>query len=717
MIDPHHQYDPLLECLVIFAKVNNRPISVESLISGLPVKPGADGPELFSIDNPKGLFSRVASRAGFASRLIHRDLDKLSPLLLPCILVLRNGNACILESIDRKNQRAKVIFPEIGEGEEWLELVQLKQEYLGYAFLLKKEFQQDNAPQKASANDSSGHWFWSTLAKSRDIFASVLLSSILINLFILATPMFTMNVYDKVVPNDAIETLWVLAAGIVTVYIFDTLLRFVRTYLLEIAGKKSDIIMSSIIFSHVLNLKMDQWPPSVGAFASQLREFESIRNFFTATTLATLVDLPFAIIFLLVIYYIGGPMIAVPLVIIALLMLYSFILVRPLKASVEATFEASANKNAHLIETLRTIKTVKALGASNYAQWVWEESSGTIANKSMRARILSSSISVVTNLMVQFNTIGLIVFGIYMISDLELSLGGLIAVVMLGSRAIAPMGQIASLITNFEQTKTAFRALDEIMQKATERPEGKSYVRRPEFEGAIQFRDLDFSYPEAPKKSLSSINFKIKAGEHVGIIGKVGSGKTTLLKLIIGLYQGSSGSISVYDIDLDQIAPADLRKNIAYLSQDIELLRGTIRENIAYKDLHINDERLIQAAAISGVDLFVNQLSQGFDSQVGEDGGFLSGGQRQSIALGRAVLLNEPILILDEPTNSLDNTTESIVKKRLLEYTRDRTLLLVTHKAPMLELVDRLIVMDEGRIVMDGPKEEVLNALKGTQNA
>ena len=717
MIDPHHQYDPLLECLVIFAKLHNRPISVEALISGLPVKPGADGPELFSIDSPKGLFSRVASRAGFASRLIHRDLDKLSRLLLPCILVLRNGNACILESIDRKNRRAKVIFPEIGEGEEWLELEQLKQDYLGYAFLLKKEFQQDAASHQATSTDSAGHWFWGTLAKSRDIFASVLLSSILINLFILATPMFTMNVYDKVVPNDAIATLWVLAAGIVTIYIFDTLLRFVRTYLLEIAGKKSDVIMSSIIFSQVLNLKMDQWPPSIGAFASQLREFESIRNFFTASTIATLVDLPFAIIFLLVIYYIGGPMIAVPLIIIALLMLYSFILIRPLRASVEATYEASANKNAHLIETLRTIKTVKALGTSNYAQWVWEEASGTIANRSMRARILSSSITVVTNLMVQFNTIGLIVFGIYRIGDLELSLGGLIAIVMLASRAVAPMGQIAALITSFEQTKTAFRSLDELMQKAIERPEGKSYVRRPGFEGAIQFRDLDFSYPEAPKKSLSGINIKIKPGEHVGIIGKVGSGKTTLMKLIIGLYQGSAGSIEIDDIDINQIDPADLRKNIGYLSQDIELLRGTIRENIAYKDLHVNDERLIQAAGISGVDLFVNQLPQGFDTQVGEDGGFLSGGQRQAIALGRAVLLNEPILILDEPTNSFDNTTESIVKKRLHEYTRDRTLLLVTHKAPMLDLVERLIVMDEGRIVMDGPKEEVLNALKGTQNA
>jgi len=717
MIDPHHQYDPLLECLVIFAKIHNRPISVEALISGLPVKPGADGPELFSIESSKGLFSRVAARAGFASRLIHRELGQLSRLLLPYILVLRNGNACILESIDRKNKRAKVIFPEIGEGEEWLELDRLKDEYLGYAFLLKKELQQDTGSKNAPSTDRSGHWFWGTLARSRDIFASVLLSSILINLLILATPMFTMNVYDKVVPNDAIATLWVLAAGIVTVYLFDTLLRFVRNYLLEIAGKKSDVIMSSIIFSHVLNLKMDQWPTSIGAFASQLREFESIRNFFTASTIATLVDLPFAIIFLLVIYYIGGPMIAVPLVIIALLILYSFILVRPLKASVEATFEASANKNAHLIETLRTIKTVKTLGTSNYAQWVWEESSGTIASRSMRARILSSSITVVTNLMVQFNTIGLIVFGIYRISDLELSLGGLIAIVMLASRAVAPMGQIAALITSFEQTKTAFCSLDELMQKAIERPEGKSYVRRPAFEGAIQFRDLDFSYPEAPKKSLSDISLKIRAGEHVGIIGKVGSGKTTLMKLIIGLYQGSAGSIAIDDIDINQIDPADLRKNIGYLSQDIELLRGTIRENIAYKDLHVNDEKLIQAAAVSGVDLFVNQLPQGFDTQVGEDGGFLSGGQRQAIALGRAVLLNEPILILDEPTNSFDNTTESVVKKRLHEYTRDRTLLLVTHKAPMLDLVERLIVMDEGRIVMDGPKEEVLNALKGTQNA
>ena len=715
MIDAHRHYDPLLECVVIFSKLHNRPVSVDALISGLPVKPGSSGPELFSIDSPKGLFSRVASRAGFASRLIHRELNSLSRLLLPCILVLRNGNACILESIDRKNKRAKVILPEVGEGEEWLDLERLNREYLGYAFLLKRELQQQKHTPKPTKTEGD-HWFWGTLLKSKDIFASVLISSAMINLFILATPMFTMNVYDKVVPNDAIETLWVLAVGIMVVYLFDTVLRFLRNYLLEIAGKKSDIIMSSILFSQTLNLKMDEWPKSVGAFASKLRDFESIRNFFTASTMATLVDIPFAVIFLLVIFYIGGSMVLVPLTTILILLIYSSILVRPLKENVEATYEATANKNAHLIETLHSIKTIKSLGVSNYSQWVWEESSGLIANKSMKARMLSTSITVVTNLLVQLTTVGLIIYGIYLIGDLELSLGGLIATVMLSSRAVAPMGQIAALITTFEQTKTAYQSLNDLMKKSVERPHGKTFVRRPAFEGGIRFKDISFSYPEAVKESITNISFNIKPGEHVAIIGKVGSGKTSILKLIVGLYQANQGSIAIDNIDINQIDPADLRHHIGYLSQDIELIRGSIRDNLAYKDLQANDEKLLKAAHISGVDLFVNKLPQGFDTDVGEQGALLSGGQRQAIALGRSLLLDEPILILDEPTNSFDNTTESMVKQRLYEYTRNKTLILVTHKAPMLDLVERLIVTDEGRIVMDGPKDEVLKALKGGQN-
>ena len=715
MSNEHHHFDPLLECLVIFSSLFNRPISIDALISGLPIEPGKAGPELFSIKSSKGLFSRVAKRAGFAARLIKRDLNELSGLLLPCILILKDRNACVLESIDRENNRARVIFPEVSDGEEWIDLDRLQEEYIGFSFLLKREFKKRSRPLRLIKAGES-HWFWGTLVRSREIFVSVLLASVLVNLFVIATPLFTMNVYDRVVPNDALDTLWVLAIGVMVVYAFDALIRYTRTYLLEVAGKKSDIIMSSILFEQTLNLRMDQWPKSMGAFANNLRDFESIRNFFTASTMATLVDLPFAVIFLIVVAYIGGPMVSIPLVTITLLLVFSFMMIKPLRESIEATFEASANKNAHLIESLNNIQTIKTLGASHHSQWVWEESSGEIAGKSMRARMMSGSIQVVTNLLVQLNTVGLIIFGIYQITDLQLSLGGLIAVVMLSSRAVAPMGQIASLITHFEQTQTAYRALDALMQQPVERSEEKQYVRRVKFDGGIELKSVDFAYPEVDRNTLSGISLNIKPKEHVGIIGKVGSGKTTITKLIVGLYSPTAGTMSIDGIDINQIDPADLRHHIGYLSQDVELMRGSIRDNLVYKDPHIDDDRLIEVAKICGVDLFVNKLPLGFDTAVGEQGSWLSGGQRQSIALGRSLLLDEPILILDEPTNSMDNTTEAVIRQQLYDFTRDKTLVLVTHKAPMLDLVERLVVVDEGRIIMDGPKEKVLKALQGEKN-
>lgn len=707
-----HEFDPLLECLVIFAKLFNRPISIDALISGLPVEPHARGPELFSINSSKGMFSRVAKRAGFATRLIRRDLSQLSGLLLPCILVLKDRNACILENIDRNNNKARVIFPEIGEGEEWVDLQVLEEEYIGFAFLLKKEFKQQSKPVNlVSAGD--GHWFWATLKRSKEVFTSVLLASLLINLFVIATPLFTMNVYDRVVPNDALETLWVLAIGVLVVYFFDLGLRFIRTYFLEVAGKKSDIIMSSILFEQVLNLKMNYWPKSVGAFANNLRDFESIRNFFTASTLATLVDLPFALILLVLVAYIGGAVVFVPIIIILLLLIYSYIIIKPLRQSIESTFEASANKNAHLIESLHSIQTIKALGASNHSQWIWEESSGEIANKSMRSRLLSNSITVITQFLLQLNTIGIIIFGIYQISELELSLGGLIAVVMLSSRAVSPMGQVATLISQYQQTRTAFKTLDEIMQMPVEREEKKQYVRRPEFQGNIELRHVNFTYPEAQKATLSELTFTIQAGEKVGIIGKVGSGKSSIAKMLLGLYEPTEGTLSIDGIDSKQIDPADLRRHISYLSQDVELMRGSIRDNLVYRNPQVSDEQLLTVAQLCGVDQFVNKLSLGFDTQVGEQGVCLSGGQRQAIALGRAILLNEPILVLDEPTSHMDNATEAVIRNRLLDYTRDKTLLLITHKASMLRLVERLIVIDEGRLIMDGPKEKVMQRLQG----
>lgn len=705
-------WDPLLICLVRFAELYSHPITIDSLISGLPVKTGEKGPRLFSVDNSKALFSRAASRAGFTSRLVERDINQLSNLLLPCILTLKDHGACILEEINEETKQAKIILPEVSDGEQWVSVEDLEKDYLGYAFLLKKQYNFQSRQRQLSVTKNH-HWFWGTIARARKIYMSVLVASIVINLFVLVTPMFTMNVYDRVVPNDAIETLWVLVVGVMIIYIMDIVLRFIRSYLLEVAGKKSDVIMSSMLFEHVLGLRMDVWPKSVGSFANNLREFDSIRNFFTSATIVTIVDLPFSLLFLIVIGYIAGAVVFVPLVIIFLLLLYSYFMIDPLQKSVESTYEASSNKHASLIENLYSIENIKTMGVSHHAQWEWEEVTGEIAVKSLVSRMLTSSITTVTTLLMQLSTVGILVVGIYKVQDLELSLGGLIAAVILASRAIAPMGQVASMISNYEQTKTAYMQLDAIMNKPIERPPGKQYVRKKNLDGDILFSKVDFNYPDVEKKSLDNISLKIKSGERVGIIGKMGSGKSTLANLMIGLYSPSSGSIIIDDIDQQQIDPVDLRHNVSYLSQNVSLFRGTIRDNVVYKDPHVDDETMLAAANVGGVDLFVNNLPLGFDSPVGEQGSGLSGGQCQSIAIARSLMLHTPIVILDEPTNSLDNTSEIIIKQRIQKYVRGKTFILITHKSIMLDLVDRLIVMDEGRIVMDGPKEKVLEALKG----
>jgi ATP-binding cassette subfamily C protein LapB len=703
-------YDPLLESLAVFARRFHRPISVDALVAGLPVKPRSAGPELFSIESSKALFSRVAHRAGFATRLIQRDLSEISDLLLPCILVLHGRNACILETIDRESNRAKIILPELSEGEEWVSLPELEDEYLGFAFLVKPEYQRKNRPMDV-IKAGEGHWFWGTLRRCKEIFVSVLVGSVMINVFALAMPLFTMNVYDRVVPNNAVETLWVLALGVGLVLVFDALLRFLRNYLLEVAGKKSDVIMSSIIFEQVMNLRMEVWPRSVGAFTSRLGQFESIRHFFTSSTLVTLVDLPFAIIFLIVIAYIGDPLVAVPLVTMGALLLFGLILVRPMRKSIEGVIAASAAKNSMLVESLGAVQTLKTLGAHRYSQWAWEEATGEIAARSLRTRMLSGSISVVTNVLVQLNTVGIVVLGVYQIVDLKLSMGALIAVVILSSRAISPMAQVAGLITNYQQTKAAFASLEELMSLPVEREEAKSYVRPPSFQGAIECSKLQFTYPESESPTLSGIDLKIAPGERVGIIGRVGCGKSTLARMLVGLYQPTGGSLTVDGIDIGQIDPADLRRNVAYLSQESELINATIRDNITLKDPSVTDEQVLAAAHAAGVDLFVNRMPRGFDTTVGEHGAGLSGGQRQSIALARTLLLGEPILLLDEPTNAMDNTTEGTVRKRLRGMVEGKTVLLITHKAAMLELVDRLVVIEDGAVAMDGPKEQIMRAL------
>ena len=694
-------YDPLLDCLVTYCKLKGTPFSSSAFLAGLPLQ---DEQRL----TPE-LLIRAAARANINATIKERDLTAIPNLVLPCILPLKDGNACLLERIDE--DKAIVILSDSGKGRSTINIEDLGKEYLGYAIYLTETINHANKKENL-VEQRKGHWFWSTFFDNKAIYRDVIIASVVINIFVLANPLFVMNVYDRIVPNNAVESLWVLAIGISVVYMFDILLKHLRSYFLEIAGKKSDVIMSAKLFEQTLGLTMENRKGSIGAFASNLKEFDSIRNFFTSGTIASLVDLPFVIIFLLVIYFIAGIIVLVPIGIIILILLYSLIMKKPIKGATEATYEASAQKNAVLIETLTSIETIKSLGVEARSQWKWEQAVGEIAQASIKSKMMQSSIGRVTGFMQQMSTVVIILTGVYLIQDGSLTMGGLIATVMLSQRAIGPTGQFANLTASYEQTKTALSSLNDLMDQEVERPQDKQFIQHALIEGAIEFIDVVFTYPDESKPALNGVSFKIKAGEKIGIIGRIGSGKSTIEKLILAFYRPDSGSILIDGIDITQLDPAELRRNINYVPQDVILFSGDVRENIAYKAPYIDDVHILKAAKTAGVDDFIKTHPSGYSLKVNEGGTSLSGGQRQSIGVARALLTPSPIYLFDEPTNAMDSSTEATLLRRLKENTIQNTLIVVTHKMSILQLVDRLIVIENGKLVADGKKEAVIEALK-----
>ncbi len=704
--------DPLLQCLVLFTQIFHKPFTAEALMAGLPTAPWGGALRLFSLKSSKSLFARAASRAGLKSTLVNRKLSDISPLQLPMILLLENSQACILDSFSPDRKMCKIILPADEAIEESVPFEMLNSEYTGYAFLIKKPFVY-NEHDTLTLNIKHKHWFWDTLKLSKNIYRDVIYATVLVNLFVLASPLFTMSVYDRVIPNNATETLWVFAIGVLVVYVLDTFLKFTRAMLLESAGKKSDIIMSSIIFEKVMDLKMASHPKSVGSFASNLKDFDSIRSFLTNATLTALVDFPFAILFLLVIGYIGGWIVVVPIIMMLLILGYAVFLRVPLRESIEETHKASAAKSSILIEALHNIETLKTLGATGQVQWAWEEATGEIAQRSLKSRLISTSISTMTGFLTQLTTVIIVIAGVYLIGEHELTMGGLIAIITIAARTVAPMGQAAALISNYSDAKSAYDVLEGIISQPSERPHGKKFITRPQLKGEIEFKDVSFSYDESEYSALNNVSFSIKPGEKVAIIGRIGSGKSTISKLLLHLYQPKSGSILLDGIDIAQIDPADLRKNIAYVSQDISLFKGSAKDNIAYRSTRVSDEQMIRASVISGADEFIRKHPKGYEMPIGERGMGLSGGQRQSIGIARALLLDSPIVIMDEPTNAMDQLSENRLIANLEGYLSDKTAIIITQKNTILSLVDRVIVMNEGKVYLDGPRDQVVAKLSG----
>lgn len=691
--------DPLLGCLVALAHLLERPASGQALTAGLPLADGRLTPELFP---------RAAARAGLSARLLRRPLDAIDPLTLPCVLLLENRQACLLVGL--AGGVASIVLPETGHGGVDLPVADLERRYSGYALFAAAEISYDGRGRDIEL-ERRGHWFWGVLLRQWPVYAEVALAAVLINCFALASPLFIMNVYDRVVPNNAVETLWVLAAGAVIVFGFDFLLKTLRGYFVDTAGRVADIRLASGIFAHVLNISMAVRPASAGAFASNLREFETLRDFFTSASITALIDLPFLLFFIAVIWLIGGWVAVVPAVAVPLVIGVGLLLQIPLDRAVRATFKEAAQKHGILVEAIGGLETIKSIGAEGRMQRAWERFVAATAKSANSARFLSALTINVAALAANLVTVGIVIVGVYEIAAGRLTTGALVACTILAGRAMAPLGQVAGVLTRYHQARTAFATLDRIMALPVERPAGKRFVHRAQLSGAIEFRNVSFTYPQQKLPALQDVSFRVEPGERVGLIGRIGSGKTTVEKLVLGLYEPSAGAVLLDGTDLRQIDPADLRRHVGCVPQDVFLFQGTLRENIVMGAPHADDAAVLRAARIAGVDDFASRHPLGYDMVAGERGEALSGGQRQAVAVARALLLDPPILILDEPTSAMDNAAESRFKARLARELPGRTLLLVTHRASLLSLVDRLIVLDNGRIVADGPRDRVLKAL------
>ncbi|WNO10364.1 type I secretion system permease/ATPase [Teredinibacter sp. KSP-S5-2] len=699
--------DPLLLALIHIANSEQILFCESSLTAGLPLVNGMLTPEL-SI--------QAAKRAGLSAQVVKRQVTEISSLVLPVILLLEGNNVVVLKSLDVENNKATAYFPLLGR-EDDVSLTDLDSEYTGFAIFTCPDRTSPESVKKITGIDSDRkvHWFWGVLGHSWRIYRDVLLASVFINLFALANPLFVMNVYDRVVPNEAVETLWALALGVFFVYVFDFLLKTLRVYFIEVAGKKSDVLLSAFIFERVLGVRYENHPVSVGAFASRLREFETVRQFITSSTVTALVDLPFVILFLLVVFYIGGSLVWVPLIIMPTIVLIAFVGQRFLHTTVLKMFSAAAMKNATLVESVSSLDAVKALSAESKLQRRWESSVGQLSFWGLKSRMISANVTGAAGFLQQLGSVAVVVVGVYLIRDNQLTMGALIACVILTGRVLAPLAQIAGLLVQYQQSKLALSSLEEIVNQPQERDSDRVYTKRTHIRGDIEFRNVCFSYPGEAQESLKDISFKINAGEKVALIGRLGSGKSTIQKIIVGLYQPQKGEVHLDGIDAKQIDPSDLRSEISYVQQDTVLFSGSVRENIIFGKNGVTDQEIIRAAEISGVSDFVDQHPMGFERAVGERGEMLSGGQRQAISIARSLIGRASVYLLDEPTSAMDNTSEAKLIANLKETLKEKSLILVTHKTSLLQLVDRVIVVDGGRIVADGDKETVLDALKRGQ--
>ena len=700
------RHDPLLDCLVILTKHFERPMSADALTSGLPLAEHRLSP---------ALFVRAAARASLSAKLVKRPLDQITALVLPAVLLLNQERACIL--LRRIGaDRAEIIVPESGEGSNQVALADLDAEYSGLALFVRPEYQYDGRIED-EGRPQPKHWFWSTILSLWPAYAEVMVAAGVVNLLALASPLFIMNVYDRVLPNQAFSTLWVLAAGLGIALTFDFLLRSLRNVLIDTVGRRADVLLASRIFEQVLNIQLKARPASTGAFANHLREFETVRDFFTSATLATITDLMFVGLFIAVIAVLSGPLAWVPTVAVVVALIIGLSVQVPLSRTIRQTQREAAQKHGVLVETVSALDTIKSLGAEGRMQRSWERFVGATSRTSQQSRFYSTMGINLTTLLQQSVSVFTVIGGVYLVAEGEMTMGAIIAAVILGGRAVAPLAGLASTLSRLNQSMAALSMLNRVMAMPVERPADRRFLSRPILRGTIEFRNVTFAYPDSRQPALREVSFRIEPGERVGIVGRVGSGKTTIGRLLVGFYEPQEGAVMIDGVDLRQYHPSDVRRGIGLVMQDVVLFFGSVRDNIALGAPQADDAMVLRAAQLAGVDEFIGAHPMGYSLPVGERGQYLLGGQRQAIALARALLMDPPVLMLDEPTSAMDHTSETQFIRRLATgvLSSGRTLLVTTHRSSLLKVVNRLIVLDNGAVVADGPRDQVLRSLQEGQ--
>jgi len=557
------------------------------------------------------------------------------------------------------------------------------------------------------------HWLFGTLGTFWRSYSRVALAAIFINLLAIASPIFTMNVYDRILPNKSISSLWVLAIGVATAILFDLLLKTARAALIDHAGRKADLRISYMLFEKVLNTSLSARPASTGEYANRVTQYEFVREFFTSNTVSIFIDTAFVFIFLLVIYAVASWLVIVPIIAFIAAIIIGLVAQQRIGKRVAASMNEASQRQALLVESISTVETIKSLRAEAYLLRKWREHSKNAANTSEKIKQLSAAAANMTQFIQQLVTVALVVAGAYAFDSGAISTGAIIAAVMLSGRAVAPLGQLAMTISRFRQAMLSLRVLNSIMQQPEDRPDTVGFVNRPIRVGALTLRNVGFTYPGTEAEVLTGVNLSINPGERIGIIGRIGSGKTTFGRLVGRLFLPTTGELLLDGIDVRQYHPSEVRAAVGIVAQAGDLFSGTIKENLLMARPEATDEEIILAAKAAGVDEFVSRHPRGYDMNVGERGTNLSGGQRQAVAIARLLLTKPKIVFLDEPSGSMDLASErQLIKQLKIAFDDKTTLIISTHRYSMLEIVDRLIVVEQGRIVADGPKEKVIQALQ-----